>query len=125
MAKAIVRTVRPKAKATPANPMPTEGKPAASTAAPHPPKTSQNVPKNSAAARMPQFRFHIYTFAGSWPWCFGLTYVGMKLGEAWHTDPRFHEWFHRFHLVVEIALLACVVWFVWSHINRGRQQETA
>ena len=76
-------------------------------------------------ARMPQVKFQVYTFLGSWPWCFGLTYVGMKLGEAWHTDPRFHEWFHRFHLVVEIALLAFVVWFVWSHINRGRHQETA
>src|ERR1700682_2902613 len=48
MAKAMVRTVRPKARATPANPMPRPGKPAASTAAPHPPKTSQKVPKNSA-----------------------------------------------------------------------------
>ena len=65
-------------------------------------------------ARMPRLRFHIYTLLGSWPWCFCLAYVGMKLGEAWHTDPRFHEAFHRFHLVVELALLArirmvCVV----------------
>src|SRR5271163_1670416 len=53
MAKAMVRTVSPKAKATPRYPMPTLGTPAASTAAPHPPKTSQKVPKNSAAARLP------------------------------------------------------------------------
>jgi membrane protein DedA with SNARE-associated domain len=53
-------------------------------------------------AKMPQLRFHIYTFAGSWPWCFGLTYVGMKLGEKWHTDPRFYQAFHRFHLAVEM-----------------------
>src|SRR5579864_164764 len=52
MAKAMVRTVSPKANATPAKPMPTAGNPAASTAAPHPPKTSQNVPKNSANARL-------------------------------------------------------------------------
>jgi hypothetical protein len=39
----------------------------------------------------------------------------MKLGESWHTDPRFEQVFHRFHLVVEIALLAGIVWFVWSH----------
>jgi membrane protein DedA with SNARE-associated domain len=76
-------------------------------------------------AKMPQLRFHIYTFVGSWPWCFGLTYVGMKLGQAWQTDPRFHEAFHRFHLVVELALLAGVVWFVWSHVNRGRQANAA
>jgi membrane protein DedA with SNARE-associated domain len=69
-------------------------------------------------AKMPQLRFHLYTFLGSWPWCFGLAYVGMKLGQAWNTDPRFHEAFHRFHLVVEIALVAAIVWFVWSRIKR-------
>ena len=77
-------------------------------------------------AKMGQARFHIYTFVGSWPWCFGLAYVGMKLGEKWHTDPRFYEAFHRFHLVVEIALVAGIVWFVWSHINhRGRHADAA
>ncbi|MDE3150478.1 MAG: DedA family protein [Acidobacteriota bacterium] len=77
-------------------------------------------------AKMAQARFHIYTFLGSWPWCFGLAYVGMKLGEKWHTDPRFYEAFHRFHLVVEIALVAGIVWFVRSHINhRARQADAA
>ena len=76
-------------------------------------------------ARMPQLRFHIYTFVGSWPWCFALAYVGMKLGERWHTDPRFHDAFHRFHLAVEIALVVGIVWFVWSHLRRGRQAEAA
>ncbi|MGP8271172.1 MAG: DedA family protein [Terracidiphilus sp.] len=74
-------------------------------------------------AKMPKLRFHIYTFVGSWPWCFGLAYAGMKLGERWHTDPRFYAAFHRFHLAVEIALLAGIVWFVWSHVNRGRQAQ--
>src|SRR5215467_4781580 len=53
MAKAMVKTVSPNAKATPIKPMPTAGNAPANTAAPHPPKTSQNVPKNSAAARLP------------------------------------------------------------------------
>jgi membrane protein DedA with SNARE-associated domain len=74
-------------------------------------------------AKMSQTRFHLYTFLGSWPWCFGLAYAGMKLGEKWHSDPRFEEWFHRFHLVVELALLALLVWFVWSHLNRKRASE--
>ncbi len=72
-------------------------------------------------ARMPQLRFHLYTFIGSWPWCFVLAYAGMRLGEKWHTDPRFEQAFHRFHLGVEIALLAAIAWFVWSHIGRRRQ----
>jgi membrane protein DedA with SNARE-associated domain len=76
-------------------------------------------------ARMPQGKFHLYTFIGSWPWCFGLAYVGMKLGEKWHTDPRFHQAFHQFHLVVEVALLAAIVWFVWSHIRSSKASAAA
>jgi membrane protein DedA with SNARE-associated domain len=79
----------------------------------------------AGVARMPQLRFHIYTFIGSWPWCFTLAYVGMKLGEAWHTDPRFEQAFHRFHLVVELGLLAAIIWFVWTHINRLRRTSEA
>ncbi len=76
-------------------------------------------------AKMPQWKFHLYTFIGSWPWCFVLGYVGMKLGEKWHTDPRFYEIFHRFHLAVEVALVAGIVWFVWSHVSRARGAKTA
>jgi membrane protein DedA with SNARE-associated domain len=76
-------------------------------------------------AKMPQVRFHVYTFLGSWPWCFCLAYAGMKLGEAWHTDPRFYQAFHHFHLGVEIALVAAIVWFVWSHLIRGKEAGVA
>ncbi len=76
-------------------------------------------------AKMPQLRFHIYTFIGSWPWCFALAYAGMKLGERWHTDPRFEQAFHRLHLGVELVLLAAIVWFVWTHIRRARNGAQA
>jgi membrane protein DedA with SNARE-associated domain len=76
-------------------------------------------------ARMPKLRFHIYTFAGSWPWCYALAFAGMKLGEKWHTDPRFYAVYHRFHLVVELALVVAIVWFVWSHVSRIRQADAA
>jgi len=75
-------------------------------------------------AKMPRLRFHIYTTLGSVVWYFCLASIGRKLGEAWDTDPRLHEWFHRFHLVVEIALVAGVVWFVWNHLKRARTQTT-
>ncbi len=75
-------------------------------------------------AKMPQLRFHIYTFLGSWPWCFVLAYMGQKLGERWHTDPRFQEAFHRFHMVVVVLLVLGIVWFLWTHVkNRERPSE--
>jgi membrane protein DedA with SNARE-associated domain len=76
-------------------------------------------------AKMPRLRFHIYISMGSGLWCFFLAYVGMKLGEKWHTDPRFYQAFHRFHPVIEVALLAGIVWFLWSHLKRGRNAEAA
>jgi hypothetical protein len=51
MAYAIVSTVSPKANETPSSPMPTFGKPAASTALPQPPNTNQKVPSTSAMTR--------------------------------------------------------------------------
>ncbi|HVP50512.1 MAG TPA: DedA family protein [Terriglobales bacterium] len=65
-------------------------------------------------ARMPRLRFHVYTFVGSWPWCFVLAYVGMKLGEKWETDPRLKLWFHRFDVVILVVLLAGTAAFLWS-----------
>ena len=76
-------------------------------------------------AKMSRLRFHIYTTLGSLVWYSLLTFVGKKLGEAWETDPRLHEWFHRFHLVVEIALVAGVVWFIWNHLKRARTHTTS
>ena len=75
-------------------------------------------------AKMPQLRFHVYTFVGSWPWCFALAYVGMKLGQQWDSNPAFKQAFHRFHLAVEVVLLIGIIWFFWTHLlSRGRKQE--
>lgn len=78
----------------------------------------------AGVAKMSQVRFHIYTFIGSFPWCYALAYFGMKLGAQWQTNPQFQELFHRFHLVVEAVLVAGFVWFVASHW-KNRIQETA
>ena len=69
----------------------------------------------AGVAKMNQVRFHIYTFVGSWPWCYALAYVGVRLGDSFRTDPRFKAVFERFHLGVEAVLAVGVVWFVVSH----------
>ena len=77
-------------------------------------------------ARMNQVRFHIYTFIGSWPWCFALAYAGMKLGAEWDSNPTFKATFHKFQLGVEVLLLVGIVWFVWTHWkNRVGSEEVA
>src|SRR5712692_5251163 len=71
-------------------------------------------------ARMPLWRFHIYTFLGSWPWCFGLAWLGMKLGENWR---ELGKYFHQFDLVIGVVLAAGIIWFVRSHWQNRMRTE--
>jgi membrane protein DedA with SNARE-associated domain len=74
-------------------------------------------------ARMPMLKFQVYTFLGSWPWCFALAYVGYLLGARWESDPTLRKLFHDFDAVVVVAALAAAAWFVWSRwreINHGK-----
>jgi membrane protein DedA with SNARE-associated domain len=78
----------------------------------------------AGVAKMNQLRFHIYTFLGSWPWCYVLAYVGMKLGAQWNTNPQFKAIFQRFHLGVEVIIVVGAIWFITSHWkNRIRTEE--
>jgi membrane protein DedA with SNARE-associated domain len=77
-------------------------------------------------AHMPRGRFHFYTFAGSWPWCWVLAYIGLKLGERWDSDSRLKLWFHRLDAVIVVVLLLGIAWFIRSHVrNRIRNEKTA
>ncbi len=68
----------------------------------------------AGVARMPLGKFIVYTFAGSFPWCLGLAFVGMKLGE--HID-QLKPWFHRFDAALVILGLAAVAWFVRKQLK--------
>lgn len=73
-------------------------------------------------ARMPLLRFHVYTFVGSWPWCFGLAWIGKTLGARWNDDPRLSAAFHRFDVVIALVIVGAAVWFVrhrWVNRTRG------
>jgi membrane protein DedA with SNARE-associated domain len=72
----------------------------------------------AGVVRMPLLKFHIYTFVGSWPWCFGLAWIGMKLGAAWNSDPRMKAIYHSLEIVIAIALVAAVAWFLWHKLGR-------
>ncbi len=75
----------------------------------------------AGVSRMPMVRFIVYTLVGSYPWCLGLTWVGMKLGQAWHTDPRFRALYHRFEVFIVGALVVALVWFVWHKVREARR----
>jgi membrane protein DedA with SNARE-associated domain len=72
-------------------------------------------------ARMPMLKFQVYTFLGSWPWCFALAYVGYALGTRWDSDPTLRKLFHDFDAVIAVAALAALAWFVWSRWREIRR----
>ena len=71
-------------------------------------------------ARMSLWRFHLYTFLGSLPWCWALAWLGLKLGEHW--QEKIHPWFEKFDIAIGLVILAAVAWFVW---NRWRELRAA
>jgi membrane protein DedA with SNARE-associated domain len=72
----------------------------------------------AGVAKMNVPRFIIYTFVGSFPWCLGLAYIGMKLGENWDT---LGAYFHKFDIVIGILIAAGAVYYIWRHVkNQNR-----
>jgi membrane protein DedA with SNARE-associated domain len=71
-------------------------------------------------AQLPQLKFQVYTFIGSWPWCFALAYAGYRLGQKWNSDPRLHALFQRFDWVVLLIVVLGAGWYVWRHVRHQR-----
>jgi membrane protein DedA with SNARE-associated domain len=71
----------------------------------------------AGVARMNFTRFVIYTLIGSFPWCLGLAYIGMKLGENWDT---LGVYFHRFDIVIGILFVLGALYYIWRHL-KGRK----
>jgi membrane protein DedA with SNARE-associated domain len=69
-------------------------------------------------ARMTQAKFQVYTFVGSWLWCYALANVGAALGSCWDTDPTLRATFHSFDVLVVVALLVGVAFAVWRRVSR-------
>lgn len=58
--------------------------------------------------------FVLWTFVGSLPWCYALSYIGFKMGERWD---KLGVYFHRFDTVIGIIIVMGGVWWVWRHIR--------
>lgn len=69
-------------------------------------------------ARMPLLRFTVYTFLGSYPFCYALAYLGFKMGENW---PALETHFRRFDWLILAALLLGFAWWVRRHLRADRE----
>ncbi|WCM26850.1 DedA family protein [Sphingomonas sp. QA11] len=71
----------------------------------------------AGVARMKLVPFHIYTFIGSWPWCFGLAWVGMVLGDKWNSDPRMKAAFHSADALIGVVLVGLAGFYIWHRVR--------
>ncbi|OLC55587.1 MAG: alkaline phosphatase [Acidobacteria bacterium 13_1_40CM_4_69_4] len=67
-------------------------------------------------ARMPLGRFTVYTFVGSYPFCYALAYLGYTLGEHWHT---LESSFRKYDVLVGVFLACAAVWWIRRHLVSG------
>lgn len=73
-------------------------------------------------ARMSFWRFIVYTFLGSLPWCLGLAYIGLHLGNNW---PSLRHYFHKFDLVIGLLGVVAVIWYVRRHLRHVKEARTS
>jgi membrane protein DedA with SNARE-associated domain len=69
----------------------------------------------AGVVRMNMTKFVVYTFIGSFIWCWLLAYAGMKFGENWES---LKVYFHEFHYVIIAAGLLFVAWYVRRHFKQ-------
>ncbi len=74
-------------------------------------------------SRMHFWRFVIYTFLGSFPWCLGLAYAGKLLGKQW--DTRLKAYFHGADAIIGIVILVLVALYVYHHIHSDQKYRKA
>jgi membrane protein DedA with SNARE-associated domain len=71
-------------------------------------------------ARMPMWKFQIYTFAGCFIWCFVLAWLGFEFGRAWQSTPWVKSAMHGFNIAMVIVVTLALAWFAWR-FWRGRR----
>jgi membrane protein DedA with SNARE-associated domain len=71
----------------------------------------------AGVSRMHFGRFMVYSFVGSVPWCYFLTYLGKILGEKWES---IRSYFHGADLVVGGAIAVLLVVWLYHHLKPER-----
>ncbi|MBP9112893.1 MAG: DedA family protein [Polyangiaceae bacterium] len=72
----------------------------------------------AGVARMNRTKFHVYTFVGSLPWCYGLGWVGQYLGKRLLDEHSpLKSFMHKFDLVIGAIIVLAAIFFVRSRLN--------
>lgn len=70
-------------------------------------------------ARMDIKKFSIYTLAGSLIWSYLLTYIGVTLGNNWHS---LEGYFRKFQFLIIGVGVLLVAWYVWHKFKKMKNE---
>jgi membrane protein DedA with SNARE-associated domain len=70
--------------------------------------------------KMNFFKFVIYTFIGSLPWNYALTYAGFALGDNWE---RILGIIRYLDIVVVLAIIGLIIWLIVRKMRQPRNIE--
>jgi membrane protein DedA with SNARE-associated domain len=73
----------------------------------------------AGVAKMPFWRFTLFTLAGCIPWVFALTFIGQQVGDRWET------WKDKLHYVDYAVAAAIVVGIVYLVLRARRSRSGA
>lgn len=55
------------------------------------------------------WKFSIYTFLGSFIWSTFLTYIGVYMGNQWHSIEKYYR---KFEIVIAAVFIIAVLWYI-------------
>lgn len=70
--------------------------------------------------RMNFWRFCIYSFLGSVPWCLALAWVGRVLGQNWKS---IEVYFRKGDIVIGVLILAGIALFLYRHLRPPKPKQ--
>jgi membrane protein DedA with SNARE-associated domain len=68
----------------------------------------------AGVAEMPFVKFAVFSFLGSIPWCFALTYLGFILGSNWMV---IRQYGHYLDILAGLAIVGFIVKIIWDYYN--------
>ena len=68
----------------------------------------------AGVAEMPFVKFAVFSFLGSIPWCFALTYLGFVLGSNWMV---IRQYGHYLDILAGLAIVGFIVKIIWDYYN--------
>jgi len=71
--------------------------------------------------KMPLIKFSVFTFLGSFPWCFLLAYAGTVVG---NNLSELTPIFRSFEVLIIVVLLILLALYIWRHIHNDRKARS-